>query len=154
RQGAAREAARLAPHRELPVSFIDVPVSHGRLEALLWKVEGAHAAAVVCHPHPQRGETMNNHVTYRLAGAFREAGVSTLRFTFRGVGRSTGQFDDGRGEVDDARAALDYLQHQHPGASLLVAGFSFGSKVALQLAAEDPRVERVLLAGVALRMFS
>jgi len=136
------------------VSSLDIPVSHGRLEALLWKVEGARAAAVVCHPHPLHGGTMHNHVTYRLADAFRKAGVSALRFNFRGVGRSTGQHDDGRGEVDDARAALDYLQHQELGVPLLVAGFSFGSKVALQLAAEDPRVERVLLAGVALRMFS
>lgn len=136
------------------MSSVDVPVSHGRLEALLWTVEDPRAAAVVCHPDPLHGGTMHNHVTYRIADAFRKAGVSTLRFNFRGVGLSTGQHDDGRGEVDDARAALDYLQAQQPGVPLLIAGFSFGSRVALQLAIEDPRVERLLLAGVALRAFS
>jgi len=136
------------------VSNIEVPVSHGRLEAILWTVEEPRAAAVVCHPHPLQGGTMHNHVTYRIADAFRKAGVSTLRFNFRGVGLSTGQHDDGRGEVDDARAALDYRQHQQPGVPLLLAGFSFGSRVALQVAKEDPRVERLLLAGVALRAFS
>ncbi|HVE84825.1 MAG TPA: alpha/beta fold hydrolase [Myxococcales bacterium] len=136
------------------MSFLDIPVSHGRLEALLWTVEGARAAAVVCHPHPLHGGTMHNHVTYRLADAFRKAGVCALRFNFRGVGRSSGQYDEGRGEVDDARAALDFLQQQQPGVPLLLAGFSFGSRVALQLALEDVRVERVLAAGVALRAFS
>ena len=136
------------------MSNVDVPVSHGRLEALLWTVEEPRAAAVVCHPHPLQGGTMHNHVTYRIADAFRKAGVSTLRFNFRGVGRSSGAYDDGRGEVDDARAALDYLQRQQPGVPLLIAGFSFGSRVALQLTIEDPRVERLLLTGVALRAFS
>jgi hypothetical protein len=136
------------------LSFLEVPVKHGRLEALFWKVEDARAAAVVCHPHPLHGGTMHNHVTYRLADAFRKQGVSTLRFNFRGVGLSTGEHDDGRGEVDDARAALDFVQHQQLGVPLLLAGFSFGSRVAMQLAIEDPRVERVLLAGVAPRGFS
>jgi len=136
------------------VSTIDVPVSHGRLEGLLWTVEQPRAAAVVCHPHPLHGGTMHNNVTYRIADAFRKAGVSTLRFNFRGVGASTGKHDDGRGEVDDARAAMDFLQHQQPGVPLWMSGFSFGSRVALQLAIEDPRVERLLLAGVALRAFS
>jgi len=135
------------------VSFVDIPVPHGRLEALHWKVEGACAAAVVCHPHPLHGGTMDNHVTYRVAGAFREAGVSALRFNFRGAGRSTGRFDNGRGEVHDARAALDFLQGDQPGVPLWVAGFSFGSRVALQLALEDPRVERVMAVGMALRAF-
>lgn len=136
------------------MSFLDVPAPHGRLEALYWKVEGARGAAVVCHPHPLHGGTMHNHVTYRIADALRKAGVCTLRFNFRGVGRSTGQYDEGRGEVDDARAALDHLQLQEPRLPLMVAGFSFGARVALQLALEDPRVDRVLAAGVALRVFN
>jgi hypothetical protein len=133
------------------MSFIDIPVPHGHLEALLWRVEGARGAAVVCHPHPLHGGTMHNHVTYRVADAFRQAGVSTLRFNFRGVGRSTGTYDDGRGEVDDARAALDFVQRTHPGLPLYLGGFSFGGRVALKLAAEDARAERVLVAGLALR---
>ena len=86
---------------------MDISVAHGRLEALLWKVPSPKAAALVCHPHPLGGGTMHNHLTFRIADAFRQAGVSALRFNFRGVGRSTGTYDNGVGEVDDARAALD-----------------------------------------------
>jgi alpha/beta superfamily hydrolase len=135
------------------VSFVDVPAPHGRLEALLWTVEAPGAAAVVCHPHPQQGGTMHNHVTYRIGDAFRKAGVAALRFNFRGVGRSTGTYDGGRGEVDDARAALDFLADLYPGAALVLAGFSFGAHVALRLAAADRRVTRALAAGVPLDAF-
>lgn len=132
---------------------IDIPVSHGRLEAILWTVESARAAAIVCHPHPKGGGTMHNHLAYRTAAAFRDAGVAALRFNFRGVGRSTGEFDQGRGEVDDAAAALDFLAHEVPGVPLISAGFSFGSRVALQLAERDPRIERVLAVGMAVDLF-
>lgn len=135
------------------MSFVDIPAPHGHLEALLWKVERPVAAAVVCHPHPLHGGTMHNHVTYRVAQAFRNAGVSALRFNFRGVGRSTGQHDEGRGEVDDAAAALDFLAREQPGVPLYAAGFSFGSRVALQLAIRDERVERALGVGLAVDLF-
>jgi uncharacterized protein len=135
------------------VSFLDVPAPHGHLEALLWDVPAPKAAAVVCHPHPLHGGTMHNHVTYRLADAFREAGVAALRFNFRGVGRSTGTHDEGRGEVDDARAALDALAERHPGVPLIAAGFSFGARVALRLTADDARVTRGLATGLALDLF-
>lgn len=134
------------------MGFVDIPASHGRLEGLLWKCESPLAAALVCHPHPVHGGTMHNHVTYRVANAFRDAGVSTLRFNFRGVGRSTGKYDEGRGEVDDARDALDFLEREVPGAPLIVAGFSFGSRVALRLSA-DPRIGRVMAVGMALDLF-
>src|SRR5207302_6871174 len=97
------------------MSFVDIPVSHGRLEALWWKAEQPRAAAVVCHPHPLHGGTMHNHVTYRLAQTFRDGGISCVRFNFRGVGRSTGEHDEGVGEIDDARAALDWVAAQAPG---------------------------------------
>lgn len=131
------------------MSFVDVPAPHGRLEALFWRVEEPLAAAVVCHPHPLYGGTMHNHVAYRIAKALRDARVSALRFNFRGVGRSTGEFDHGRGEVDDAAAALDFLSRESPGAPLFAAGFSFGARVALELACRDERVERVLAVGLA-----
>jgi len=83
------------------MSFVDVPVSHGRLEGVLWKAEAPRGAVVVCHPHPLHGGTMHNHVTYRIAKAFRDRGISTLRFNYRGVGRSTGSYDEGRGELED-----------------------------------------------------
>src|SRR6266849_6443828 len=86
------------------MSFIDVPVAHGRLEAIFWKAETPQGAVVVCHPHPAQGGTMHNHVTYRIAKAFRDRSISTLRFNFRGVGRSTGTYDEGRGEGDQSGA--------------------------------------------------
>ena len=135
------------------MSFIDIPVAHGRLEALWWKVEKPRAAAVVCHPHPLHGGTMHNHVTYRLAQTFRDNGVSCVRFNFRGVGRSTGTHDGGVGEIDDARAALDWVAGQEPSVPLWLGGFSFGARTALQLALRDLRVEKILAVGLAVDIF-
>lgn len=136
------------------MSFTDIPVSHGRLEGILWAVDAPKAAVVVCHPHPLHGGTMHNHVTYRIADAFRKNGAATLRFNFRGVGRSTGTHDDGRGEIDDGKAALDVLGREVPDVPLYIAGFSFGSRVAMRLSVQDPRVEKVMLVGMALRLYS
>jgi len=135
------------------MSFVDLPGPAGRLEALFWKVENPKAAVVVCHPHPPLGGTMHNHVTYRVAQAFRDAGASALRFNFRGVGRSSGSYDEGRGEQDDAAAALDFLEQEHPGVPLIAAGFSFGARVALQLAAREARVTRALGVGLPLDLY-
>jgi len=135
------------------MSFEDIPVSHGRLESLYWSVEKPVAAAIVCHPHPLHGGTMHNHVTYRLAQAWRDASVACVRFNFRGVGRSTGKHDEGRGEVDDAQAALDWLAAQVPGVPLYASGFSFGSRTALKLTMREPRVQKVLAVGVAVDLF-
>jgi alpha/beta superfamily hydrolase len=136
------------------VSFVDLPISHGLLEGFIWDVEAPRAAVVVCHPHPQHGGTMHNHVTYRIAQAFRDAGVSALRFNYRGVGRSTGTYDEGRGEVDDAEAALDFLRKRvGDNVPLYVAGFSFGSRVALRLAVRDSRVQKVMAVGIAVDLF-
>ena len=96
---------------------------------------------------------MHNHIAYRIAKAFKDAGISALRFNFRGVGRSSGTYDHGRGEIDDGRAAIDFLVERIPLVPCWVAGFSFGSRVALQLAVEDPRVEKVLAAGMATNLF-
>src|SRR5882672_7941288 len=131
---AQRASAAIPIRYEHPMSFVDIPVPHGRLEALWWDVEKPRAAAIVCHPHPLHGGTMHNHVTYRLAQAWRDAGVACVRFNFRGVGRSSGKHDEGRGEVDDAKAALDWLAEQTPGVPLYASGFSFGSRAALALA--------------------
>ncbi len=132
--------------------LIDVRGPAGRLEGL-HEVPGApRFAAVVCHPHPLYGGTMNNHATYRLAKAVRAAGGVSLRFNFRGVGRSAGAHDAGRGEVEDTRAALDWLAEQHPGLPRYAAGFSFGSWMALAAACGDAAVRGVLCAGLALSL--
>jgi alpha/beta superfamily hydrolase len=127
-----------------------IPGPAGRLEALLefdaaWRVR---AAAVVCHPHPLFGGTMHNKVVYRAAKAALQAGLPTLRFNFRGVGKSAGQFADGIGEREDVRAALDFLQARCPPAPVCLMGFSFGSTVGLTVGAHDPRVGALVGLGV------
>ena len=92
--------------------------------------------AVVCHPLPTEGGTMHNKVVTMAARALRECGATTVRFNFRGVGRSAGSFDEGRGEGDDLRAVVAWAQSQHPGKQLWLGGFSFGAYVSLKLAAE------------------
>lgn len=122
----------------------------GRIEALLDEVSGAGFAALVCHPHPRYGGTMHNHATYRLARALRGAGITTLRFNYRGVGRSAGAYAGGPGEVEDARAALAHLRTVAPARPLLACGFSFGAWVAAECAGEAD-VAGLVLAGLALR---
>lgn len=92
--------------------------------------------AVICHPLPTGGGTMHNKVVTMLARALRESGVDTLRFNFRGVGGSAGQFDNGVGELDDLRAVVAYARAQYPGKTLWLAGFSFGAWVSLRLCEE------------------
>ena len=130
---------------------VDLAGPSGRLEALLEAPADAAFAAVVCHPHPGLGGTMHNHATYRLAKAVVARGGAALRFNTRGTGRSAGAYDGGRGEADDTRAALAWLAASRPGLPLLACGFSFGAWMALLAGGEDPRVEGLLLAGVAVR---
>ena len=97
--------------------------------------------AIVLHPHSQFGGTMNNRVVYNLHYAFFEMGFTVLRFNFRGVGRSQGEFDEGIGELSDAASALDYLQSMHPNSKQCwVAGFSFGAWIGMQLLMRRPEV--------------
>lgn len=126
-----------------------IPASHGWLEAALKEPDQTpRGAAVVCHPHPVYGGTMHTKAVYRAAQGLNEAGLVALRFNFRGVGVSTGSFDDGIGEQDDLRVALDWLESRYPELPLVVGGHSFGSHVGLTLGAEDPRV--VALFGLGL----
>lgn len=130
---------------------LDLQGPAGRLEALLEGAPGARFAAMVCHPHPRLGGTLHNHATYRLARAARTAGGLVLRFNYRGVGRSAGRYDRGRGEAEDARAALASLKDAFPGLPILACGFSFGAWMAISAGGTDPEVRGFLLAGVALR---
>lgn len=127
-----------------------IPGRAGRLEALLDFDPGAkpRLAAVVCHPHPLYGGTMHNKVVFRASKTAREAGLATLRFNFRGVGKSQGRYDEGRGERDDVRAALDYLGIRFPGLASCVVGFSFGAWVGLAVGAEDARVAALVGIGL------
>jgi alpha/beta superfamily hydrolase len=105
------------------------------------------AAAVVCHAHPLQGGMMHFKVVFRAARALQSAGTAALRFNFRGVGRSEGAYDHGVGEQEDARAALFEVQDRFPGLPLVVGGFSFGSAMALRVAARDPRVRAAFALG-------
>lgn len=130
-----------------------IPVPHGHLEALLKEPDGApRGAAVVCHPHPLHGGTMHTKAVYRSAQGLNEAGLVALRFNFRGVGTSTGSYDEGVGEQDDLRAAIDRLAEEHPELPLVVGGFSFGSMVALGVGAEDDRVSALFGLGLPVEM--
>ena len=122
----------------------------GRLEALLEQpehVEPAYAA-LVCHPHPQHGGTMHNKVVYRIARGLRSTGAVTLRFNYRGVNLSEGSYDEGRGECDDARAALAFLRSRYPALPYALAGFSFGSRIAHRLACETAGPKFVIPVGM------
>jgi len=117
--------------------FIDGPA--GRLEAIfeLPVDNDPVAAVVVCHPHPQHGGTMHNKVAHSLARAFVHMQFATLRFNFRGTEQSEGRFDEGIGELDDARAAVEWMRAKQPGRSMWLAGFSFGAAIAVRAAIES-----------------
>jgi alpha/beta superfamily hydrolase len=119
-----------------------MPGPEGRLEGRYHQAEDKNAPlAVVLHPHPLYGGTMNNKIVYNLYQSFARAGFNVLRFNFRGVGRSLGKFDDGIGEMSDAASALDWLQAQHPDSQQCwIAGFSFGAWIALQLLMRRPEL--------------
>jgi uncharacterized protein len=120
----------------------------GRLEALLnTGSPDARYAVLLCHPHPLGGGTMHNKVVYHAMKAFNSLGLPVLRFNFRGTGLSEGSHDHGRGEQDDVRAALDWLD-RNLGLPLLFAGFSFGSYVGLRVACSDPRVKGAVALGL------
>lgn len=126
--------------------FIEGPV--GPLEALLNAgSEAATHAAVVCHPHPLYGGTLHNKVVFHTMKALNSFGFPVLRFNFRGTGLSKGQHDNGEGEIDDVRAALDWLDREFH-LPLIFAGFSFGAAVGLRAACPDIRVRAVIGAGL------
>ncbi len=130
------------------MSVLTIPGPVGPLEALIDAPAGPPRAGVVlAHPHPLYGGTMHTKVVFRAAKALARIGCEVLRFNLRGVGRSRGTFDGGRGEMDDFRAALDAMAARHPGLPLWAAGISFGAWVALEVGAQDDRV--ALLLGIA-----
>ena len=113
----------------------------GPLEVLIEKPAGdARAAVIFAHPLPTQGGTMHTKVVFQGTKALARIGCAVLRFNFRGVGRSAGAWDEGRGEIDDFRSAVDFMAAQYPGTDLWAAGFSFGSYVALMEGAQDDRI--------------
>jgi len=131
-----------------PKGNLQIPATHGELEAILKEPAGdVRGAALVCHPHPLGGGTMHNKVVYRAAAGLVEAGLVALRFNFRGVGASTGAHDDGNGEQQDVKDALDYLTENYPNQAVTFAGFSFGSRFGIEAIADDERIKRIISIG-------
>ena len=114
------------------------------LDARLAAPQGARAGVVICHPHPLYGGDMDSGVVLAAAEACARRNIATLRFNFRGVGASTGQHDDGRGEQEDARAALSDMRRRLPGVAVALAGYSFGAVIATTVA------QKTGVAGLAL----
>ena len=140
-------AGRAVASRLEPVTFRG-PAGH--LEGLWKEAEGARrGSAVFAHPHPRHGGTLHNKVVFRAARALTRNGFATLRFNFRGVGLSEGRYDDGRGEVQDFRGALDEAARRG-GVPIVAGGFSFGSAAALRGAEGDSRVAALLAIGLPL----
>src|SRR5262249_6905504 len=151
---AIPERRRIAPARGRLMRVREIPGPAGALEALLDEpppvggvnaeglvergvADGLRAAVVLAHPHPQYGGTMHTKVVFQAAKAFRRIGCAVLRFNFRGTGRSAGTYDDGRGEMDDFRAGIDFMRHQYPNIPLWAAGMSFGAWISLTVGAAD-----------------
>jgi len=138
-----------------PSGNLLIPAEHGQLEAILKqpRTGSPKGVALVLHPHPLGGGTMHNKVVFRAAAALNDAGLITLRINFRGVGQSTGQHDEGRGERNDVRAALDYLSAEYAGQSITLCGFSFGARVGLEVGIEDERVRFLIGIGTPLNSY-
>lgn len=127
----------------------------GRLETRYShsKIENA-PLALILHPDPERGGTMNNRITFELFQAFSQRGFSTMRFNFRGVGKSQGIFDKGEGELADAACVLDWMQEVNRNASYMwVAGFSFGAWIAMQLLMRRPEIRGFVSVAPPANMF-
>ena len=109
--------------------------------------QGLRAAVVLAHPHPQYGGSMHTKVVYQSAKALKRIGCAVLRFNFRGTGMSAGAYDEGHGEMDDFRAAVEFMSRHYPDVPLWAAGMSFGAWISLTVGASDPRV--TTLVGIA-----
>ncbi len=129
--------------------FINGPA--GRLQNIYRPSSFDKPAVLVCHPHPQYGGTMHNKATYRIAKAFADKGHAVLRFNFRGVDLSEGEWADGEGEVDDTKACINWLAEKH--SRIWLAGFSFGAYAGLKAAADDKRVERLFAVAPAVSLY-
>lgn len=125
-------------------ALIDAP--QGKLELIVGKENNKPSWGIVCHPHPLHGGTMNNKVVTTLVKTFQGMGLNTIRFNFRGVGQSTGSFDEGNGELVDLFSVIDWVQREHGGADFWLAGFSFGAYVAYRAATTFPAKALVTVA--------
>ncbi len=132
------------PHRTIELML---PSQGVELEALLMLPENERypTAAIICHPHPLYGGSMHSKVVVTASHAFLDMGIPSLRFNFRGVGKSSGKYDNGIGELEDVRAAMGYMAEK--GEKLIIAGHSFGAWMGMKAGCEDPRVKLMIGIG-------
>ncbi len=129
--------------------MVFIPGPEGELEGIYsYVTRNVTHLAILCHPHPLYGGTMHNKVIYTVAMALNQAGYATVRFNFRGVGRSQGSFNYGIGEQRDVEAVMDHFAQLYPEAVKVVGGFSFGAKVGLLAASRDERISAMIGVGV------
>ncbi|MGE3467168.1 MAG: alpha/beta hydrolase [Pyrinomonadaceae bacterium] len=141
--------------RMYPKGNLTIPASHGQLEAIIKEPAGERrGVGLVCHPHPLGGGTMHNKVVFRAAAGLVDAGLTTLRFNFRGVGGSTGEHDEIEGGMEDVRDVLDHLASEFAGDEITLAGFSFGSRVGMAVGMDDARVKRLISIGTPVDKYS
>ena len=132
---------------------VTIPGSCGELQAIVEdpQLAAPRALAVICHPHPLQGGTMTNKVVHTLARTCNECGAPSIRFNYRGVGASAGQYDHGMGETDDALAVIAWARQQWPNTAVWLAGFSFGGGVALRAAVRTQADRLITIAPAAVR---
>lgn len=132
------------PHRTIELML---PSQGVELEALLMLPENERypTVAIICHPHPLYGGSMHSKVVVTASHAFLDMGIPSLRFNFRGVGKSSGKYDNGIGELEDVRAAMGYMAEK--GEKLIIAGHSFGAWMGMKAGCEDPRVKLMIGIG-------
>jgi alpha/beta superfamily hydrolase len=130
-----------------PLRQVDLYGDAGRLEALYRDIESPAAVAVICHPLPTHGGTLHNKVVFRAAKGLEAADVATLRFNFRGVGSSQGEFDQGEGEQRDFETAVRWAMKKHPGLKVIAGGFSFGSWISSRSGCEMDEIAALFLIG-------
>ncbi|MBX7056114.1 MAG: alpha/beta fold hydrolase [Pyrinomonadaceae bacterium] len=131
-----------------PKGNLDIPASHGHLEAIIKEPHGTRRGiGVVCHPHPLGGGTMHNKVVFRAAAGLLDAGLLTVKFNFRGVGGSSGVHNEIVGGREDVADVLTYVENEYPDEDVTLAGFSFGSRTGLDAGFDDPRVKRLISIG-------
>lgn len=126
--------------------------SVGKLEIITTSPENTEklVTGIVCHPHPLHGGTMHNKVVTTIAKAFNQLGLKTVRFNFRGVGKSKGKYDNTIGETDDLKTIIKWVRHNHPNGEIWLAGFSFGAYIAAKVTDADHTIARLITIAPAL----
>ena len=132
------------------VTLIVGPV--GKLEVMTTRPENVEKSVtgIICHPHPLHGGTMHNKVVTTIAKAFDQLGLKTVRFNFRGVGKSEGKYDDAIGETDDLKTIIKWIKYNHPNDEIWLAGFSFGAYIAAKVTNVDHTIARLITIAPAL----